>query len=85
MRLQQLQQSRATTLTGSLATISGIVIALIPDNVWDTCSSAVQETGSPFFTGILLISGLALTVIGPSLASRSQERRGEDSPQDEAT
>jgi hypothetical protein len=85
MRLQQLQQSRATTLTGSLASISGIVVALIPDNVWDACSAAVQETGSPLFTGTLLIFGLALTVIGPSLATRPQGRRGEDYSPDEAS
>lgn len=72
-KIQKLQQSRATTLTGSLATISGIVIAFIPDNVWDACSSAVQETGSPLFTGSLLILGLALTVIGPSLAKPRSE------------
>jgi len=85
MRLQQLQQSRATTLTGSLAAISGIIIALIPRNVWDACSTAVQETGSPLFTSVLLIAGISLTVIGPSLASRPQERRGEDHTPDEAS
>jgi hypothetical protein len=71
--IQRIQQSRVTTLTGSLATISGIVVALIPDNVWDACSAAVQETGSPLFTATLLISGLVLTVIGPSLAKPRPE------------
>lgn len=85
MRLQALASSRKTTLTGSLATFSAILISLIPDNVWSACSAAVQETGSPVFTAILLVSGISLTVIGPSLASGPQKPSSKDSPEAEET
>lgn len=85
MRLQAISQSRTTTLTGSVATLSAIVISLIPRDVWDACSEAVQTSGSPLFTSVLLVAGISLTVIGPSLAPRSQERSSEANPKTEET
>jgi hypothetical protein len=45
----------------------------------------VQETGSPVFTAILLVSGISLTVIGPSLASGPQKPSSKNSPEAEET
>jgi hypothetical protein len=61
-------QSRATTVAGGTLGFGGIVLSLIPSEVRDPCVTAVATSGSPLTTSILIIAGLLLTVVGPSVA-----------------
>jgi len=66
--VKKLSESKSTTIAGSIASIGAVVISLIPSGVWESCSGALNETGSPIMTAALLIAGVGLTIIGPSLA-----------------
>lgn len=66
--LQSLAKSRKTTAAGSLSIVGAVVIGLIPHDVWKTCGESISETSNPLFVSALVILGLGLTVIGPSLA-----------------
>lgn len=68
--LQTASTSRATTAAGIIASLSGVVLALIPKDVWDTCSTAIENSGNPLFTGGLVGIGILLTTFGPSIAKR---------------
>lgn len=65
---KSVSESPLTTIAGGLTTVSGLAISLIPNHVWETCSTAIAETSNPVFTGSLVAVGLSLTLIGPSLA-----------------
>jgi hypothetical protein len=70
--LRSLVQSKKTTAVGTTSVIAGLIIGLVPQDVWKTCGESVAQTSNPLFVSALVIVGLGLTVIGPSLAkSRS--------------
>lgn len=77
--IKALSQSRATTFTGGGLSVGGIILALVPSNVRDTCVDAVSNSDSPMIVSILLIVGIALTFIGPSFAKKSEAPSGETS------
>jgi hypothetical protein len=71
-KLQSLAKSKKTTAMGTTSVLAGLIIGLVPQDVWKTCGESVAQTSNPLFVSALVIVGLALTVIGPSLAkSRS--------------
>ena len=71
-KIQEAAQSRKTTLAGILSTTSGLVIAFIPHEVWSACSASIADSNSPALIGGLVVAGLVLTTVGPSIAkSRS--------------
>lgn len=57
--------------THKLTTVSGMAIvlitALMPPDIRDSCYTAVVNSSSPLFTSGLLLAGLGLTVLGPSI------------------
>lgn len=73
MLLQSLAKSRKTTLAGSLSTLTGIVVAFIPHEVWSACSASIAESNSPVLVASLVITGLGLTIVGPSLAKSQHD------------
>ena len=66
--VKKLSESKGTTIAGGIASIGAVIVSLIPSGVWESCSNAVNQTGSPVMTAALLIAGVGLTIIGPSLA-----------------
>ena len=66
--IKKITESKSTTIAGGIASVGAVIISLIPSNVWASCSGALNETGNPVMTASLLIAGVGLTIIGPSLA-----------------
>ena len=73
MLLQSLARSRKTTAAGSLSIVGAVVVGLIPDDIWKTCGESISQTSNPLFISALVIVGLGLTVIGPSLAKSQHD------------
>lgn len=69
--LNNLAKSKTTTVLGGLSAFTAIVISLIPSELRATCMDAITTTENPLFTGGLLVVGLVLTLIGPSLRNQS--------------
>ena len=69
--MQTLSEKKSTTVVGILTTLSGLVVSLIPNSVWETCSAAIADTPNAAFTGSLVGIGILLTTLGPSIAKRS--------------
>lgn len=66
--IKTLSESKGTTIAGGIASIGAVIVSLVPSGVWASCTGALNETGSPIMTASLLIAGVGLTIIGPSLA-----------------
>lgn len=66
--LQSLAKTRKTTLAGTFSTLTGIIVAFIPHEVWSACSASITESNSPVLVASLVIAGLGLTIVGPSIA-----------------
>jgi hypothetical protein len=64
----KLTQSRKTTVAGTSSILVGLIAGLVPDDIWKTCGESISQTSNPLFVSALVIIGLGLTVIGPSLA-----------------
>lgn len=64
----KLLEKKATTIVGSVFGFGGIVLSLLPEGVRDTCVAAISDSENPLTVAILVVAGLILTVIGPSLA-----------------
>lgn len=65
--MKPLSQNKITTFAGLITTLTGIVMGLIPQHVWSTCTEAISQTGSPVFVGSLVALGIVLTTVGPSI------------------
>lgn len=70
--IQQLSQSKMTTVAGATTTLGALIISLIPQHVWSTCSEAVMTSNSPMLIGAMVAIGMGLTVAGPSLSKKSE-------------
>ena len=66
--VKAITESKATTIAGATASIGAVIVSLIPSGVWASCTGALNETGNPVMTASLLVAGVGLTIIGPSLA-----------------
>lgn len=69
--IQKAADSKVTTVVGGLASLGGIIVALLPTDVKDQCFTAVQNSPNPAMVGGLLAGGLILTLIGPTLTKKS--------------
>jgi len=65
--------SKLTTIAGTLSTISGVLLAIVPGDVLASCREAVAKSEDPAMIGLLLGAGLFLSSVGPSLVGRSKE------------
>ena len=74
----KLAGSKGTTYTGLTAVLISAFLALIPQDVQSACIDAINATDSPVLTGGLLIGGVLLTIIGPSLANKTYLKPKED-------
>lgn len=72
-KIQQVTQSKFTSVAGVLSSTSAILLALVPGDVLSTCSAAISETQNPAVIGTLLGAGVLLSSIGPSLVGRSEK------------
>lgn len=72
-KLQSLANTRKTTALGTTSVLTAVIIGLIPQDTWKICSDAVSQEANPLFVSALVIVGLGLTVIGPSLAKPRSE------------
>ena len=70
-------ESKGTTVTGASLGIGGVVLALLPPTIQDACMDAITSHDNPLVIGAMVISGILLTIIGPSLASRNKETKSE--------
>jgi hypothetical protein len=61
-----------TTLTGASLGVSGVILALLPPAIQDACMDAITSHDNPLVIGVLVITGILLTVIGPSLAKKGK-------------
>jgi hypothetical protein len=67
-----------TTLTGASLGIGGVILALLPPAIQDACMDAITSHDNPLVIGGLVITGILLTVIGPSLAKNKEpDNQGE--------
>lgn len=66
--MKKVSESKITTAVGGLTSVGAIIVTLIPEEVRVPCMTAVSTTENPLIVGILLILGIALTLVGPSLA-----------------
>ncbi len=76
---ENLIKNRAVTAAGGILGFGGVILALLPAEVRDTCMKAVMDSNNPLVTSILVIAGLILTTIGPSLA-KAKAKSNVDSP-----
>ncbi len=67
---QKVTEHKGTTITGTLTTVMGIVVAVLPPDVKAGCLDAVQKADNPMLVGGLLAAGLGITILGPSLAKK---------------
>lgn len=71
--LQSLAKTRKTTLAGTFSTLTGIIVAFIPQEVWSACSASIAESNSPVLVASLVVAGLGLTIVGPSIAKSQHD------------
>lgn len=69
--IQAAQESRATTALGGLASLTGIIVALLPADVKESCFTSIQNSNNPAVVGGLIITGLVLTIVGPSFTKKA--------------
>lgn len=72
--LEKAEESKATTGAGIVTSLGAIVLALIPADTWEACTSSIAATGNPLLVGGLLIVGIGLTFIGPSFTKKSSSK-----------
>lgn len=65
--MQKVAESKTTTVTGGLSAVAGVILALIPAEVRGGCIDAIQGADNPMLVGGLVVVGLILTLVGPSL------------------
>jgi len=70
-------QSKATTVVGSVFGFGGVILSLLPEGVRDTCVAAISDSDNPLTIAIMVVAGLILTVIGPSLAPSKKTDQGQ--------
>lgn len=70
--VKSLSESKLTTAAGGITLFAGILLPLIPSEVRANCVDAVTQTENPLMMGSLVVAGIVLTSIGPSLAKRSK-------------
>ena len=70
---EKVSESKLTSIAGAAATISSLLLALVPNEVLATCQEAIAKTQNPVMIEALFGAGLLLTLIGPSLVGRSKK------------
>ncbi len=70
-KIKTLSEKKSTTVVGGMASVAGILVALIPSDVKASCFDSIHSSDNPALVGGLLSLGLALTFIGPSLAKKA--------------
>jgi len=68
--LENVTETRKTTLIGAATMLTPFVIAAIPNDIRTTCLESVMKSEHPAVTGSLLGVGLGLLLLGPSLKSK---------------
>ena len=63
-----MSEKKGTTLSGLGTLILSGVLTLLPDEVRAGCIDSITASDNPALIGGLMIVGVALTLIGPSLA-----------------
>lgn len=77
----KLSENPKTTITGGLLGAGGMIIALLPPAIRDACMDAILSHDNPLVIGSMVIAGIVLTVIGPSLAkNKKTDKREESNP-----
>lgn len=69
--LDMLKDNKGTTIIGGGLSVGSIILSLLPAEVRDGCMTAVMNSENPLFSSILLVAGIILLVIGPSIMKRN--------------
>ena len=69
-KIQEIQRSKLTTAIGGIFSLGGILLTLIPSDVRSVCMDAVGSAENPALVGGLVVLGIVMSLIGPSLGKK---------------
>lgn len=67
---EALATNKLTSVAGAAASISAVLLALVPAEVLKTCGDAIANSQNPVMIGALFGGGILLSSIGPSLLKK---------------
>jgi hypothetical protein len=67
---ERIATNKLTSIAGAAASISAVLLALVPADVLSICGDAIAKSQNPVMVGALLGGGILLSSIGPSLLKK---------------